>query len=172
VYTNAIICYTDTKSDIAYSIVRKIWHYKNHLKTTMCKSDNEEVLHIIKEETNIVHKINRKKANWIDHMLLTNCLLKHVIEGKTEGRIEMTERRIRRRKQSLDNREVKRGYWKLKEEALDRTLWRTRSQRGYGPVVRQTANRTNKPVTSNYTKCLCWVQLFYDELFFRTEIII
>jgi hypothetical protein len=27
----------------------------------------------------------------------------------------------------------------LKEEALDRTLWRTRFGRGYGPVVRQTA---------------------------------
>jgi hypothetical protein len=26
----------------------------------------------------------------------------------------------------------------LKEEALDRTLWRTRFGRGYGPVVRQT----------------------------------
>jgi hypothetical protein len=30
-------------------------------------------------------------------------------------------------------------YWELKEEALDRTLWRTRFGRGYGPVVRQTA---------------------------------
>jgi hypothetical protein len=27
----------------------------------------------------------------------------------------------------------------LKEEALDRTLWRTRFGRDYGPVVRQTA---------------------------------
>jgi hypothetical protein len=26
----------------------------------------------------------------------------------------------------------------LKEEALDRTLWRTRFGRGYGPIVRQT----------------------------------
>jgi hypothetical protein len=30
-------------------------------------------------------------------------------------------------------------YWKLKEEALDRTLWRTRFGRGYGPVGKQTA---------------------------------
>jgi hypothetical protein len=28
--------------------------------------------------------------------------------------------------------------WKMKEEALDRTLWRTRFGRGYGPVIRQT----------------------------------
>jgi len=25
------------------------------------------------------------------------------------------------------------GDWKLKEEAVDRTLWRTRVGRGYGP---------------------------------------
>jgi hypothetical protein len=37
----------------------------------------------------------------------------------------------------LDLKE-KRRYWKLKEEALDRTLWRTSFGRGYGPVVRQT----------------------------------
>jgi hypothetical protein len=29
-------------------------------------------------------------------------------------------------------------YWKLKEEALDRTQWRTRFVRGYGAVIRQT----------------------------------
>jgi hypothetical protein len=31
-----------------------------------------------------------------------------------------------------------RGCWKFKEEALDRTVWRTRFGRGYGPVVRHT----------------------------------
>jgi hypothetical protein len=62
-----------------------------------------------------------------------------VIEGKLEGRIEITGRRGRRRKQLLDDLKEKRIYWKLKEEALDRTLWRTRFGRGYGLVVRQTA---------------------------------
>jgi hypothetical protein len=32
----------------------------------------------------------------------------------------------------------------LKEEALDRTLWRTRFVRGYGPVVRQTSGWMTK----------------------------
>jgi len=32
----------------------------------------------------------------------------------------------------------KRGYWKLKEEALDRTLWRTGFGGGCGLVVRKT----------------------------------
>jgi hypothetical protein len=66
-----------------------------------------------------------------------NCLLKHVIEEKLEGRIEKTGRRGRRRKQLLDELKEKNKYWKLKEEALDRTLWRTCFGRGYGPVVRQ-----------------------------------
>jgi hypothetical protein len=52
--------------------------------------------------------------------LRRNCLLKHVIEGNIEGRIEVTGRRGRRRKQLLDLKE-KRGSWILKEEALDRT---------------------------------------------------
>jgi hypothetical protein len=30
------------------------------------------------------------------------------------------------------------NYWKLKEEAQDRTLWRTQFGRGYWPVARQT----------------------------------
>jgi hypothetical protein len=42
-----------------------------------------------------------------------------------EGRIEMTGRRGRRCMQLLDDLKEKRRYRKLKEEALDRTLWRT-----------------------------------------------
>jgi hypothetical protein len=61
-----------------------------------------------------------------------------VIEEKLEAKIETTERRGRRRKQLLDDLKGKIRYWNLKEEALDRTLWRTRFGRGYGPVVRQT----------------------------------
>jgi hypothetical protein len=92
----------------------------------------------VKEERNILHTIKRRKAKWIGHILRRNCLLKHVIEGKLEGRIEMTGRRERRCKQMLDDLKEKRRSWKLKEEALDRTLWRTRFGRGDGPVVRQT----------------------------------
>jgi hypothetical protein len=101
---------------------------------------NEEVLHRVKEERNILYAIKRRKANWIGHILRRNCLLKHVIEGKLEGGTEITGRRGRRRKQLLDDLKKKRRYWKLKEEALDRTLWRTRFGRGYGPVVRQTTD--------------------------------
>jgi hypothetical protein len=40
---------------------------------------NEEVLHGVKEERNILHTVNRRKANWIGHILRGNCLLKHVL---------------------------------------------------------------------------------------------
>ena len=36
---------------------------------------------------NILHTVNIIKANWVDHILPTNYLLKHVIEGNIEGRI-------------------------------------------------------------------------------------
>jgi len=38
----------------------------------------------------------------------------------------------------VDDLKVKTGYWKFEEEVLDRTLWRTRCGKGYGPVVRET----------------------------------
>jgi hypothetical protein len=71
-------------------------------------------------------------------MLHRNCLLKYVIERKLEGRIEIIGRRGRRRKQLVDDLKEKKRYWEMEEEALDRTTWRTRFGRGYGPVVRQT----------------------------------
>jgi hypothetical protein len=38
----------------------------------------------------------------------------------------------------LDDLKERRGYSHLKEEALDRTMWRARFGRGFGSVVRQT----------------------------------
>ena len=35
----------------------------------------------------------------------------------------------------LDDLKDRRGYYQLKEETLDRTMWRNRFGRGFGPVV-------------------------------------
>ena len=75
--------------------------------------------------------------NWIGHILLRNCLLKQVIEGKIKGEMEVRRRRGRRRKKLLDDLKDRRGYCHLKEEALDRTMWRNRFTGGFRPVVRQ-----------------------------------
>ena len=53
---------------------------------------NEEVLLRVKEQRNILHKIRKRKANWIDHILRRNCLLQWVIEGKINWGIEVTGR--------------------------------------------------------------------------------
>jgi hypothetical protein len=53
--------------------------------------------------------------------------------------MEVTERRGKGRRKLIDDLKERRGYSFLKEEALDRTLWRIRCGRGFGPVVRKTA---------------------------------
>ena len=99
---------------------------------------NEEVLLRVKEQRNILHEIRKRKANWIGHILRRNCLLQRVTEGKIQGEIEVTERHGRRRRKLLDDVKERRGYSHLKEEALDRTMWRARFGRGFGPLIRQT----------------------------------
>jgi hypothetical protein len=91
----------------------------NHVK-------NEEVLLRVKEQSNILHEISKWKANWIGHILRRNCLLQQVVEGKIKGGIEMAGRRGRRRRKLLDDLKERRGYSHLKEEALNRTMWRAR----------------------------------------------
>jgi hypothetical protein len=52
---------------------------------------------------------------------------------------EVTGRQGRRRRKLLDDLKERKGYSHMKEEALDRTMWRARFGKGFGPVVRQTA---------------------------------
>jgi len=77
----------------------------------------------------------KRKANWIGQILRRNCLLQQVIEGKIKGQIEVTRRRGRRCKKLLDDLKDRRGYCHLKEETLDRTMWRNRFGRGFGRIV-------------------------------------
>ena len=107
---------------------------------------NEEVLLRVNEQRNILHEIRKRKANWIGHILRRNCLLKQVIEGKIKGEMEVARRRGRRRKKLLDDLKDRRGYCHLKEEALDRSMWRHRFGGGFGPVVRQITERMNESV--------------------------
>jgi hypothetical protein len=59
------------------------------------------VNHRVKEEMNIVCTVQRRKADWIGHILHKNGLLKYVIEGKTEG-----------------SKEGRRRHGNLKEDAI------------------------------------------------------
>jgi len=97
---------------------------------------NEEVLLRVNKQRNILHELIKRKANWIGLILRRNCLLKQVIEGKIKGEMEVARRRGRCKK-LLDDLKDRRGYSHLKEEALDRTMWRHHFGGGLGPVVRQ-----------------------------------
>jgi hypothetical protein len=61
-----------------------------------------------------------------------------VIEEKIKGEMKVRRRRRDRRKKLLDDLKDRRGYCHLKEKALDRTVWRNRFGRDFGPVVSQT----------------------------------
>ena len=56
----------------------------------------------------------------------------------------MIGRQGRRRRKLVDDLKKRRGYSHLKEEALDRTMWRARFGRGFRSVVRQTAKYMNE----------------------------
>jgi len=46
---------------------------------------NVVVLYRVKEERDILRRVNRRKGDWISHILHRNCLLKHCIDGKVKG---------------------------------------------------------------------------------------
>jgi hypothetical protein len=45
---------------------------------------NEEVVHKVKEQRNVLHTVNRRKANWMGYIYHKNCPQKNVIEGSIE----------------------------------------------------------------------------------------
>jgi hypothetical protein len=53
-----------------------------------------------------------------------------------KGGIEVTGRRGRKRRKLLDGLKERIGYFHLKEETLDLTVWRARFGRGFGAVVK------------------------------------
>jgi hypothetical protein len=80
-----------------------------------------------------------KYANGRRTVLVTFCVETAFYSGLLNerykgGGIEVTERQGRRRTKLLDDLKESRGYTHLKEETLDRTMWKAR----FGPVVRQT----------------------------------
>jgi hypothetical protein len=81
---------------------------------------NEDVLHRVKKDRNMLHTVKGREGSWIGHVLRKNCLTKRVIEGEIEGK----GRERRRLKQLLDGLKEIRRFWKLKEDALDRPLWK------------------------------------------------
>jgi hypothetical protein len=102
------------------------WTYRVRNKTVLCG---------VKDGRIILHTLKKRKANWIGHIWPRSCLLEHVTGGKIE-KIEVTRRRGRRITQLSDDIKETWGNWKLKEEALDRTMLRPHHGRGCEPPVK------------------------------------
>jgi hypothetical protein len=69
------------------------------------------------------------EGSWIGHILRRDCLLKHVIGRKTEGRIEVTGRRGRRCKKYMDDlkgkkRMLETGKGSTGSHSLENSLWK------------------------------------------------
>jgi predicted ribonuclease YlaK len=98
------------------------------------------------ESRNVGHKTKIRKANLIGHILCRKSVLKHVIEGKIEGTMEVAGRRGRRHKQLLDDLREQTGYLLVKGRIPLFERGSTRSQsvqnstlKRLRTVVRQTA---------------------------------
>ena len=136
--------WTLRKSDQKYVGSFEMWCWEG-MDKSICthRVSNKKILHRVKDDRNLLHKIKQKKADWIGHTLRRYCFVKHVIERKIERRTELVRRGGRRRKQLLDDFKEMRVYCKLKEEVLDRCLLGARCGRSCGPVVRQTVELMN-----------------------------
>jgi hypothetical protein len=105
------------------------------LQSWAIRVKNEKLLRKGEVERNVLHTMKRRKDYWIGLIVLRTCLLKHVIDGTRE----VTGRGGTRRKQLLDD--FKENCWKLKDDALAHTQWRTRFRRGCGLVTGRTTQR-------------------------------
>ena len=105
-------------TDITFFVLCFLREFIRHICTDAVK--NEEVLQRVKEEKYMLHTIKLQ----ICHILLGNCFMRHVIEGKERREDKEEDISI----YWMPSR--KREYWKWKEESLERTLWRIRFRKG------------------------------------------
>jgi hypothetical protein len=100
-----------------------MWCWRRMEKISWTDHVRNEVFLRVKEQRNILHEIRKRTAHWIGHILRRNCLLQRVIESKIQEGIEVTGRQGRRRRKLLNDLKERRGYCRLKEEALEE-LWK------------------------------------------------
>ena len=104
----------------------EVWSWRRTEKISWTdRVKNELVLQRVEEKRNIVHKTKQRNVNWIGYILRRNSLPLHVIQINIEGRMGVTGGRRRRCKELLNDLKEGRGHWRVKEAALDRTVWRT-----------------------------------------------
>jgi hypothetical protein len=87
------VCYKKLFNDNTNSVYRKrketllgnAHAMREHLSPEPFVWKKEKVSGTVKVEENVQSAMKRRKAKWMGHILCRNCLMKQVIEGKTEG---------------------------------------------------------------------------------------
>jgi hypothetical protein len=80
-----------------------MWCWRRIEKISWTDRVRNEELCRVTEKRNILRRTKRRKINWIGHIIRKDCPLKHIIQAKIEGGIEMTGRQGEIRKQLLDD---------------------------------------------------------------------
>jgi len=52
-------------------------------------SEKKSINFTYSKNRNVLHTVNIRKAMWTGRILRSKCLLKHVIQGRMEGRMEV-----------------------------------------------------------------------------------
>jgi hypothetical protein len=90
-HLNSALCGADTWTlrnvDQKYLESSEMWSWRRKKISWIDRARNEEESHRVKGKSNILYTTKGRKANWIGHILRRNCLLRHITEGKIEGRI-------------------------------------------------------------------------------------
>ena len=86
-----------------------------------------------------IHEIRKRRRTGLVTFCIETAFYNGLLKERYKRGTEVTGRQGRKRRKLLDDLKERRGYSHLKEEALDRTMWRARFGRGFGPVVRQTS---------------------------------
>jgi hypothetical protein len=113
------------------------WRWRMYTISWIDRVRNEEVLHRVKEDRNILNTVNRRKTKWTGHILPSKT------RKWTKGRgKDISERKTRKKTKAAtgDLKETRR-YWKLQNEALDRSLQKSLWQRLWN--CRKADNRMN-----------------------------
>jgi hypothetical protein len=123
--------FTLRKAERKYLGGFEMWCWKKMKIRWTDRVRNGDAEYKVKANSNILHKIQRRQTNSIGPILRRNCVLQHLNEGKMEGKRVVMRSGGRRHKQLMNELKERRRYWKLKKEALRRTLWRTH----FGSVI-------------------------------------
>jgi hypothetical protein len=86
----------ENRSEITGSTGKWCWRWME--KIIWADRVRNEILHIDKDERNILDTTKRKKANRIGHILCRNCLLEHVTEGKIGVMVKVKGKKTKKMK--------------------------------------------------------------------------